>query len=454
MADRALGANHPRHAADADANERAPVSRDVDLTTRRREAIPRGVAHAGMIFPDRALNAEIWDVEGRRYVDFAGGIAVLNVGHSHPKVVAAVESQMRRYTHTSFQVMPYEPYVALAERLNALAPGDVPRKTAFFSTGAEAVENAVKIARAHTGRPGVITFGGGFHGRTLLTLAMTGKVAPYKIGFGPFPGDVHHVPFPIAYHGVDEEHVFGAIEQLFKVDIEPERVAAIVIEPVLGEGGFYVAPPSFLRRLRELCDTHGIVFVADEVQSGFARTGRLFAIEHAGVVPDLITVAKSLAAGLPLSGVIGTASIMDAPHSGGLGGTYGGNPVACAAALAVLDIIDEEHLLARAEAIGDRLTAAFERMRTQDGFDCIGDVRGLGAMCAIELVSDAAARTPAPDLARAVAAQALEHGLVLLSCGIHGNVLRMLVPLTAPDAILDEGLDIIRTSLSEVVANA
>lgn len=297
-----------------------------EMWARRQQAVPRGVASACPIFAERAENAELWDVEGRRYVDFAGGIAVLNTGHSHPKVLAAVERQMKAFSHTAFQVVPYVPYVELAEKLNALAPGDTPKKTIFFSTGAEAVENAVKIARAYTGRPGVISFSGGFHGRSLLTMGLTGKVVPYKAGFGPFPADLYRVPFPMEVHGVSAEESLNALANLFKTDIEPERVAAIIIEPVQGEGGFYVAPFDFLRRLREICDQHGICLIADEVQAGFARTGKMFSIEHSGVEPDLITTAKSLAGGFPLSGVIGKAEIMDAANPGGLGGTYAGQP--------------------------------------------------------------------------------------------------------------------------------
>ena len=328
------------------------MTTNADLLERRAASVPRGVAHAAAIFPARAANAELWDVEGRRYIDFAGGIGVLNTGHRHPRVMAAVDEQLRRFTHTAFQVMPYEPYVALAERLNALAPGRFPKKSIFFSTGAEAVENGVKIARAVTNRPGVIAFTGSFHGRTLFTLGLTGKVVPYKTGFGPFSGDVYHVPFPMEYHGVTTSQAVHALELLFKSDVESERIAAIVVEPVQGEGGFYVAPFEFLRHLRDICDRYGIVFVADEIQSGFARTGKMFAIEHSGVVPDLIAVAKSLAGGFPLSGVVGKSEIMDAPLPGGLGGTYGGNPVACAAALAVLGVIEEEKLLDRSLEIG------------------------------------------------------------------------------------------------------
>ncbi len=420
-----------------------------ELLARRKSAVPRGVANALSIFPARAKNAEIWDVEGKRYIDFATGIGVLNVGHLHPKVQSAVEIQLQHYSHTSFQVMPYEPYVKLAEKLNQLAPGDFLKKTIFFTTGAEAVENAVKIARAHTSRSGVITFSGGFHGRTLLTLAMTGKVVPYKVGFGPMPGNVYHAPFPIEYHGVSTDDSFRALEYLFRSDIASNQVAAIVIEPVLGEGGFYPAPVDFLQRLRALCDEHGIVLVADEIQAGFARTGKMFAIEHSGIVPDLITVAKSLAGGFPLSGVIGRAEIMDAPGPGGLGGTYGGNPVACAAGLAVLDIIKEEELTTRAQQIGELIRKRFKSMAAKPELNCIGNIHGLGSMMGIELVKDRASRAPAPELAKAVTVRAAANGLVLLNCGTYGNVLRCLAPLTISDEILNEGLDLFEKSLVE-----
>jgi len=428
------------------------TSANESLLKRRQAAVPRGVGQAFPISAARAKNAEIWDADGKRYIDFATGIAVVNTGHLHPKVSAAIAAQMEKFAHVAFQVMAYEPYIALAERLNALAPGDFPKKSIFFSTGAEAVENAVKIARAATGRPAVIAFTGAFHGRTMMTLAMTGKVVPYKVGFGPLPGDVYHVPYPVAYHGISGDDSLAAIEGLFKADVEPSRVAAIVIEPVQGEGGFNVAPAEFLRHLRALCDEHGILLVADEVQAGFARTGKMFGIEHSGVVPDMITVAKSIASGLPLSGVIGKASIMDAPAPGGLGGTYGGNPVACAAALAVLDVIDEEKLCERATHIGEVIDKRLRAMAASGKFPCIGNVRGIGAMRAIELVTDRETRAPAGTLAKATAARALANGLVLLTCGLHGNSLRFLAPLTIPDKLLHEGLDILEKSLAEAIS--
>jgi len=430
------------------------MAKNADLLARRQAAVPRGVASATTIFADRAENAEVWDVEGRRYIDFAGGIAVLNTGHRHPKVSAAIEAQLKRFTHTAFQVMPYEPYVALAEKLNALSPCRPPSKTIFFSTGAEAVENAVKIARAFTGRSAVVAFTGAFHGRTLMTLALTGKVVPYKTGFGPFPGDIYHVPFPMAAHGVDPDQAFEALDRLFKADLEPTRVAAIIIEPVQGEGGFYIAPVDFLKRLRALCDQHGILLIADEIQCGFARTGKLFAIEHAGVTPDLVAIAKSLAAGLPLSGVIGRAEVMDAPGPGGLGGTYGGNPLGCAAGLAVLEVIEEEKLIERSTALGERIVQRLRAIAQRNDVPPIGEIRNLGGMIAFELVKRRGGHDPDPDTTKAVTAKAQANGLILLSCGVYANTIRILVPLTASDAIIDEGLDTIERSLKQVAEAA
>ena len=419
-----------------------------DLQRRRVAAVPRGVANSLSVYVDHAKNAELWDVEGHRYIDFAAGISVLNIGHLHPRVVAAVQQQMQQVAHACFQVTPYESYVALAERLNALAPGSTPKKTILFSTGAEAVENALKIARYHTRRSAVIAFSGAFHGRTLATMTLTGKVQPYKAGFGPMLPEVFHVPFPMAYHSITAQMSLAAIEQLFKVDIDPARVAAIIIEPVQGEGGFYVAPPELLRGLRTLCDRHGIVLIADEIQSGIARTGRLFAIEHAGVEADLMTVAKSIAGGLPLSAVVGKAELMDASPPGGLGGTYAGSPVACAAALAVLDVITEERLIERAQQLGAKLTTRLKALQAR--FAAIGEVRGLGAMVAIELVQNGSAEQPDADLARALVQAAARHGLIILSCGVYGNVIRFLTPLTISDALLAEGLDRLEAALAEV----
>ncbi|MCG8440630.1 MAG: 4-aminobutyrate--2-oxoglutarate transaminase, partial [Caulobacterales bacterium] len=369
-------------------------------------------------------------------------IAVCNTGHTDPRIVAAVKDQLDKFSHVSFQVTPYEGYVELAEKLNAIAPGDSPKKTLLVSTGAEAVENAVKIARAYTGRRGVVAFRGGYHGRTLATLALTGKVFPYKATFGPMPSEIYHADFPFTYHGVTEDDAFRSLTNLFAVDIEPAATAAIIIEPVLGEGGFYVASPAFLRRLRAFCDEHGILLIADEIQSGFARTGKMFAIDHAGVEPDLMTVAKAMAGGFPIAGVVGKAEIMDAPDAGGLGGTYAGSPLGCAAGLEVLKIIESDQLCARAEAIGQRIKGRLGAARAA-GMTAIGDVRGLGAMAAVEFVEDGDPDRPAPGLAKAAVAAAAEEGLILLSCGVRGNVIRFLPALTASDAIIEEGLDIL-----------
>jgi len=423
---------------------------NAELHRRRAAAVARGVASSLGIYAQRAHNAELWDAEGRRYIDFASGIAVLNTGHLHARVVAAVQAQLTQFSHSCFQVTPYEGYVAVAERLNALAPGLTPKKSILFSTGAEAVENALKIARYHTRRSAVIAFSGAFHGRTLAAMTLTGKVQPYKAGFGPLLPDVFHVPFPSAYHGVTPQQSLAAIEQLFKTELEPARVAALIIEPVQGEGGFYIAPPEFLRSLRALCDSHGIVLVADEIQSGFARTGRMFACEYSGIEPDLMTVAKSIAGGLPLSAVVGKAQIMDAPPPGGLGGTFAGSPLACAAALAVLDVIAEEHLVERSIALGAQLTARMKALQAK--CPAIGEVRGLGAMVAIELVRNRRADQPDAELTRALVQRAAARGLVILSCGVYGNVIRLLAPLTISDALLAEGLDLLEASLADVIA--
>ena len=415
------------------------------LMARRKAALPSGLGQTYEVFAARAEGAEIWDVEGKRYIDFAGGIAVLNTGHRHPKIVEAVKQQLDQLHHTCFQVLAYEPYVELAERLIAKTPGNFAKKAFFLSSGAEAVENAIKIARAATKRQGVIAFGGGFHGRTLMGMALTGKVAPYKAGFGPFPAEIYHAEFPNALHGVSVADALKSLEHLFKYDIEPERVAAIILEPVQGEGGFYVAPPEFAQALRALCDKHGILLIADEVQTGAGRTGTWLACEQWGVAPDIITMAKSMAGGFPLSAVIGKAEIMDKPGPGGLGGTYAGNPLACAAALAVLDVFEEEKLLDRSKAVGERLRKGLTALASQH--KSILDVRGLGAMIAIELFKDGDITQPDADLTKRVCAEAIQRGLVLLSCGVYANVIRVLVPLTASDAILDEGLALLGESL-------
>jgi 4-aminobutyrate aminotransferase len=420
------------------------MSDNAGLRARREAATPRGVGITTPFFVQRAENSELWDVEGRRYVDFAGGIAVLNTGHRHPRVVAALRAQLDAFTHTAYQVAAYESYVALAERLIQLTPGRHAKKATFFSTGAEAVENAVKIARAATGRAGVIAFSGSFHGRTMMTMALTGKVAPYKIGFGPFPADVWHIPFPMALHGVTVAESIEALHRLFKADVDPRRVAAIIVEPVQGEGGFYPAPPALLSALRAECDEHGILLIADEIQTGFARTGRWFAMDHHEVLPDLMTVAKSLGAGLPISGVVGRSELMDAPAPGGLGGTYAGNPLAIAAAHAVLDVIEEERLADRANLLGGRLTARLEKLKAR--VPRIAEVRGPGAMLAVEFMKPGGG--PDADFARQVQARALEQGLVLLTCGVHANVIRFLFPLTIQEPVFAEGLDILERALT------
>ncbi len=417
-----------------------------ELLALRESATARGVATQTTVFSDKARNAEIWDVDGNRYIDLAAGIAVANTGHNHPVVIAAVKAQLERFSHTCFQVTPYDVYVQLAARLNEVAPGPTPKKSMFLTTGAEAVENAVKISRKHTGRSGVIAFSGAFHGRTMMGMALTGKVVPYKAGFGPFPAEVFHVPFPIDYHGVTVEHSLAALDTLFKSDVEPSRIAAMIIEPVQGEGGFYAAPVEFLQQLRRICDQHGIVFIVDEIQTGFGRTGKMFAIEHAGVEPDLMAIAKGLAGGFPLSGVIGKAEIMDSVAPGGLGGTFGGSPLGCAAGLAVLQVIAEEKLCAKAAAIGDQVRAWGEALQRQN--NCIGHIRTTGAMCAIELVHDGDADKPDADLTKAIAAESLNRGVVLLTCGVRGNVVRFLPPLTIGDELLDEGLAVVADAIS------
>ncbi len=420
---------------------------NADWQERKVAAIARGQGNIAPVYIDRAENAEMWDVEGRRYIDFGTGIAVCNTGHSNPKVVAAVQEQLERFSHTCVMVTPYDSAVRLAEELNELVPGDSPKKSMFVTTGAEAVENTIKIARAYTGRRGVIAFNGGFHGRTMLAMGLTGKITPYKNLFGPFPGEVYHAPFPIEYHGVSVEDSIRALNNLFKVDIAPSDVAAIIIEPVQGEGGFYPAPDEFMQALRAICDEHGIVLVSDEIQTGFGRTGKFFATEYAGIEPDLITVAKGVAGGFPLAAVVGKAEIMDAPLPGGLGGTYGGSPIGCAAALAVIDVIRDDGLVERANAIGSKFKQRLEALQARLP-DTIGTIRcDRGAMIAIELVADGDVDKPAADLTKALVGAAYENGLVLLSCGVNGNVIRFLPALTISDELIDEGFDILETCL-------
>jgi len=424
------------------------MSTNAELWARRQAAVPRGVGNATSIFIARAENATLWDEEGRAYIDFAGGIAVLNTGHRHPKVIEAVQRQLGKVTHTAFQVSAYEPYIALAERLNALAPIEGEAQTILFTTGAEAVENAVKIARAATGRTGVIAFSGAFHGRTALTMALTGKAVPYKHQFGPSPADIFHVPFPVTRYGVDVEQCLNILAHILRADLDPQRLAAIILEPVQGEGGFHVAPPELMSALRRICDAHGALLIADEVQSGFARTGKMFAMEHYDVHADLITMAKSLAGGFPLSGVTGRKAIMDKVDPGGLGGTYGGSPIGCAAALAVIDVIESEGLLARSQALGERARARLGEMSRRNDLAPIDEVRGLGSMIAIDIVKERGSREGDGAAVKRITARALEEGLVLLGCGVFGETIRLLYPLTIPDAQFDEGMDKLERALT------
>ncbi|MBR0680872.1 4-aminobutyrate--2-oxoglutarate transaminase [Roseomonas eburnea] len=420
--------------------------RTATLIEERSRHVPRGVLTAHPVVLERAQGAEAWDVDGRRYLDFVGGIGVLNLGHNHPRVVKAVQDQLGRITHAAFQVAAYPPYLDLARRLSALVGGGEACKAAFFTSGAEAVENAVKIARAHTNRPAVIAFRGAFHGRTLLGTTLTGMSAPYRQNFGPFAPEVFHTPFPNPYRGVNSADALAALEDLFATEVAPERVAAIIIEPVQGDGGFLPAPPDFLQELQAIARRHGIVLIADEIQTGFGRTGRLFAFEHAGLLPDLVTVAKSLAGGLPLSGVVGRAEIMDAPAPGGLGGTYGGNGLACAAALGVLDAFEQDGLLARAEVLGARLRAGLKALQQRHA--AIGEVRGLGFMLAIEIVADRRSRKPDADMAQRIIDASRDEGLLVIKCGVHRNVVRFLAPLVTTDEQLGEGLEMLDRALA------
>lgn len=419
------------------------------ISERKNQSISRGVGMTTQIYADRAENSEIWDVEGRRYIDFSSGIAVVNTGHRHPKVIEAVKAQLDRFTHTCHQVVPYESYVRLAERLNGLLPGKFDKKSIFVTTGAEAVENAIKIARNATGRPAVIAFSGGFHGRTFMGMALTGKVVPYKVGFGAMPADVFHAPFPVALHGVSVADSLAALDRLFKADVDPARVAAIILEPVQGEGGFYEAPRDFMAALRKICDQHGMLLIADEVQTGFARTGKMFAMDHHEVAADITTMAKSLAGGFPLAAVTGRAELMDAPGPGGLGGTYGGSPIGVAAAHAVLDVIEEEKLCDRANALGGRLKQRLQSIR--DEVPEIVDIRGPGFMNAVEF-NDVKKGLPSAEIANAVRLKALDKGLILLTCGVYGNVIRFLAPITIQDGVMNEALDILESSIREARA--
>ncbi|WP_421526486.1 4-aminobutyrate--2-oxoglutarate transaminase [Pseudomonas yamanorum] len=411
----------------------------------RETHVSRGVASAHPIVISRAAGSYVWDTDGKKYLDFVGGIGVLNVGHNHPAVVDAIKKQIDSFTHVCFQVGAYEPYVELAGKLNALVGAGAPYKSVFLTTGAEAVENAIKIARSHTRRSGVIAFRGGFHGRTLLGISLTGFSQPYKQNFGPFAPDVHHATYPNEYRGVSTEQALASLQDIFDTQILPERVAAIIIEPVLGDGGFVAAPPAFMKALRELTTRHGIVLICDEIQTGFGRTGKMFGFEHSGIQPDLVTVAKSLAGGIPLSGVVGKAEIMDAPAPGGLGGTYGGNPLGCAAGLAVLSIFENEHLLERSQGIGQQLMTGFEKLKAR--LPQIGDVRTLGAMAAVEFVTDRASKAPDGEIAQKVIEQARLLGLLLIKCGIHRNIVRFLCPLNTSESDVEDALNLFELAL-------
>jgi 4-aminobutyrate aminotransferase, prokaryotic type len=424
-----------------------------DLHLRQKAAVAGGVGTRN-IFAQKAQNAELWDVEGRRFIDFAAGIAVNNTGHRNPTVMKAVAKQADLFTHTCFHVAPYEGYILLAERLNEIAPTGAENRTMLVTTGAEAVENAVKIARAYTGRAGIIAFSGAFHGRTMLGMALTGKVMPYKKNFGPFPSDIYHAPFPNTFLGYSTEQAIAELQRLFASDVDPARIAAFIVEPVQGEGGFNVAPKEFLVKLREIADSHGIVLIADEVQAGMARTGKMFGFEHAGVKPDLVTMAKGLAGGFPLSAVTGKAEIMNAAHPGGLGGTYAGNPLAVAAANAVLDVIEKEKLCDRAAEIGRRISERLNSIASRQGMERIGEVRGLGAMVAFELVEDRQSKAAAPDITTRIVAEAEARGLILLSCGTRLNVIRLLPPLTIEWDVLEEGLAILEASIEAAFSDA
>jgi 4-aminobutyrate aminotransferase/(S)-3-amino-2-methylpropionate transaminase len=411
---------------------------------RKAASFARGMGNMFPVFVDRASNAEVWDVEGKRYIDFGAGIAVVNTGHSHPDVVRALHQQLDAFSHSCIMVTPYPSAVELAEKLCKVAPIEEARAM-FVSTGAEAVENAIKIARSSTGRTGIIAFSGGFHGRTNLCMGLTGKVVPYKKGFGPFTPDIYHVPFPAGYLGVDAEDSLRAVDELFKSDIEADKVAAIIVEPVQGEGGFYPVPEGFLADLRALCDRHGILLIVDEIQTGYARTGRMFAVEYAGIEPDIITVAKGIAGGFPIAAVVGRQAVMDGPEPGGLGGTYAGSPLGCAAALAVLDVIERERLCERALEVGERLVSGLRQLQSKYP-ERVGDIRSLGAMVAMELVQDGDPGKPDATLTKALCNKAIESGLILLSCGVRGNVIRILTPLTIDMAHVDEGLGILEAA--------
>jgi 4-aminobutyrate aminotransferase/(S)-3-amino-2-methylpropionate transaminase len=422
-----------------------------EFEARRDNAVARAIAFSTTFVAERAENAEVWDVEGNRYIDFCGGIGCQNVGHRNPRVVAAIKDQLDQLTHTCFQVTPYKSYIELAERLNALLPGDFTKKSLFFSAGGEAVENAIKIARYYTRRPALITFTNGYHGRSYMGMALSARMVPFKEGFGPFPGEIYRLPFPDDFHNVTIEDTKRAFETLFRSDCPPDQIAAVFFEPVQGEGGYNIATSEFLSYLRALCDEHGIVLVADEIQTGMGRTGKMFAMEHYGVNPDLTCIGKSIGGGLPISGIVGKADIIDSVPAGGLGGTFGGNPIACAAALAVLDVIETDDLLQCGLDIGSQIDTRLRKMAERNVFDCIGDVRALGCMNAIEIVEDWTSRAPNGALTAKIVGKALKNGLILLTAGPMRNVIRLLVPLSASPDLVDEGLDILEKSIEEAL---
>jgi 4-aminobutyrate aminotransferase/(S)-3-amino-2-methylpropionate transaminase len=429
------------------------MTTNANIVQRRNESVARAIAYSSTFAASRAKSGEVWDVEDNRFIDFCGGIGCQNVGHGHPKVIAAMEQQIRSFTHTCFQISPYESYVELAERLNALLPGNFKKKSLFFSAGGEAIENAVKISRYYTKRPALLTFTNGYHGRSYMGMVLSARMNPFKAGFRPFPSDVYRLPFPDAYHGVTLDDTKRAIEVLFRSDVEPTQIAAVFFEPVQGEGGYNIAEPAFLKYLRDLCDEHGIIMVADEIQTGFGRAGKMFAMEHFGISPDLTCIGKSMGGGLPLSGVVGRADIIDSVPPGGLGGTFGGNPVACKAALAVLDVIKEENMLERGIKIGTHIDNRFKKMAKKNSITCIGDVRALGCMNAIEIVANQETREPDGERAAEIVKAALSKGLILITAGPVRNVIRVLVPLSTSMEIIDEGLDILETSIMEAEAH-
>lgn len=419
-----------------------------ELQALKERYVAAGAASPNEQFADHATNAELWDADGKRMIDFAGGIGVLNIGHRHPKVVEAVKNQLDKLMHTCQTVMPYEGYVKLAQKLSEVVPVKGHAKVMLANSGAEALENAMKIARAATGKTNVICFDGGYHGRTFYTMAMNGKAAPYQTDFGPMPGTVYRAPYPVPYHGVSEDEALRGLKMAMKADSPANNTAAIVIEPVLGEGGFYAAPASFLKEIRRICDENNILMITDEVQSGFGRTGKMFAIEHSGVEPDIMTMAKSMADGMPISAIVGTDKVMDSSGPNSLGGTYTGSPTACAAALAVFDVFREEDILGKAQRLGEKLRNRFDQWQEQ--FPHVDNVRNLGPMAAIELVTDKTSKEPRADLAAAVTRKAKENGLILLSCGMYGNTIRFLMPVTIEDHILEEGLAIVEQALKDV----